>query len=355
MEMYYLATVLPMMVCLVWTAIFLLDYRKNDPARRMLAIFGIASTLLYICHHLHFNHLDNLYSDSIYYLCNLSVYPLYNLYVHRLTRPDGKFNLRYLFWFLPAVLVFIWSISGLSAKYGGPKTGLVAQLLFPLVSVAASVDALLQLIRFRKLAGNFYSGAEESRLDPVFILIGIQLFTTVASFVINFVGRKAFEGNNSLLIPSLFFAILLFGIFYIGNKTDVPAEAMKEEPKPLPPADNQHGFGEEQQKQLMERIEWQINERQLFRTKGLTIAELAEAVGSNRTYVSLCINNFTGSSFSEYVNKARVNYVLELMAGDQQLTLTELADQAGFSERTSFYRSFKKVVGVSPGTYFSRS
>lgn len=354
MDMYYLATVLPMMVCLVWTAVFLLDYRKNDPARRMLAVFGIASTLLYACHYLHFNQLDNTFSDSLYFLCNLSVYPIYNLYVRRLTRPGWKLTPRSLLWFLPAMLVFLWSISGLSAKYGGPKTGFVVQLLFPLVSVAASVDALLQLIRFRRLAGDFYSGAEESRLDPIFVLIGIQLFTTVASFVINFVGRKAFEGSDSLIIPSLFFAILLFGIFYIGNSTDVLAEEMNQEPKPLLQADNQHGFSEEQQKQLMEKIEWQIRDRQLFRTKGLTIAELAEAVGSNRSYVSYCINTFTGSSFSEYINKARVNYVLELMAGDEQLTLTEIADRAGFTERTSFYRAFKKVVGMSPSTYIAR-
>ena len=80
------------MVCLVWTTIFLLEYRKSDPARRALTVFGIAATLLYFCHYLHFNGLQSVYSESMYYLCNLSVYPLYSLYVKCLTDKSRRLN-----------------------------------------------------------------------------------------------------------------------------------------------------------------------------------------------------------------------------------------------------------------------
>lgn len=349
--MYYLATVLPMIVCLVWTVIFALDYRKNDPAKRMLTVFGLVSTLLYACHFVHFNQLSaSPLWDSLYFFCNLSVYPLYNIYVHKLTRTQKAPNWYFLLWFIPAAVVCIWSLTG---TRGGNGAMMTVQFLFPMVSIAASIDAAIRLLRFRKSVDNYYSNPEHKRLDPVLVLIILQFVTTVFSFIANLLGRDTFLNKDLLMAPALFFSALLFGIFYIGNSTEFPEEEIRND-VPAPPAETPHGFGEEQQKQLMERIERQMHENQLFRTKGLTISNLAEAVGSNRTYVSVCINQLAGYSFSDYVNQARIQYILKLMENGDTRTLSEMADEAGFAERTSFYRSFKKVVGTSPSTYLAR-
>lgn len=347
--MYYLATVLPMIVCLVWTVIFALDYRKNDPAQRMLTVFGLISTLLYTCHFVHFNQLSaSPLWDSLYFFCNLSVYPLYNFYVHKLTHAQERTEWYRLFWFIPAAVVSIWSLTG-----AGKEIFLTVQILFPLVSIAASIDAAIRLLRFRKSVENYYSNPENKRLDPVLVLIILQFVTTLFSFIANLLGRDTFLHNELLMAPAIFFSALLFGIFYIGNSTEFPEENIRQD-APAPPAETTHSFGEEQQKQLMERIERQIHEKELFRTKGLTISDLAEAVGSNRTYVSVCINQLAGYSFSDYINQARVQYILKLMENGDTRTLSEMADDAGFAERTSFYRSFKKVVGTSPSTYLTR-
>ena len=339
--MYSLATALPFVVCLIWTAILLLGYRKADPAQRVLAFFGIAATLLYFCHYLHFNGLQSVYSESIYYLCNLSVYPLYAIYVKCLTEKKlpGALNL---IWFLPAVIIMAFSLTG-HAKSSYTFL-LTEQILFALISVAATMVAAIKLFRFRASVDNYYSNPGEKRLNPLMALLALLLVTGLASFTVNILGRDHFMATDNLIIPAALFSVLLFTIFFVGNKTVFPHEEVRLE-EPAPAAEDQDISATNA---LMEKIHQQMQQKQLFRSKGLTVADLAETVGSNRTYVSACINNAAGQSFSDYVNKWRIEYAMKLMKSDRLLTIAEVADSAGFTDRTTFYRSFKKISGMSP-------
>ena len=353
--MYALATALPLMVCLVWTVNGLLRFRRSNPAQQVLLFFGMVSTLLYLCHYLHFNGEDHPFMESLYFLCTLSVYPLYNFYVYRLTSRSRMPAWKMALWLLPALFVFCWSF-----VKGSPVAFEIAvKCLVPAVAIAASIPAAVRLGRFRKNVQNYYSNPEGKTLDPVFLLLVLQLTATLATSVVIFIGRDTFMANQLIWIPSLLFSALLFGIFYVGENTEFPSEEVQAETVPAVETVREesapaHGMAEEQQALIMARIEEQMTRNEIFRTKGLTISDLAEAVGSNRTYVSFCINQVAGCTFSDYVNKARVRYVQELIrqGGDQQLN--EMADKAGFNERTAFYRSFKKETGMSPSTYLNR-
>jgi YesN/AraC family two-component response regulator len=58
-------------------------------------------------------------------------------------------------------------------------------------------------------------------------------------------------------------------------------------------------------------------------------------------------------SFYDYVNRFRVDEFKRVVAeqGVNSLTLSALAEQAGFSSRASFFRYFKEIEGISPGEY----
>lgn len=338
MEMYYLATVLPFLVCLFWTVIGLLDYHWADVAKRALTFFGVTATFLYLCHYLHFNGLQSVFSESVYYLCNLSVYPLYMVYVHRLTYRHPHFWRREAPWFVPALTLFVLSLCGV------PSLQHIAQWLFPLVSLSAMVDATFCLVRFRKGVDEYYANPGDKRLDPILTLLSLQLVTLCLSVLVNIMGRDAFQDDASLIVPSALFSSLLFCIFYIGGRTTLPVPEVQythAEPE-------NESINEQQKLQLMERIESQMRERQLFLTKGLTVADLSSIVGSNRTYVSHCINQYRQMSFSNYVNGFRVEYAQRLMLEDGSRTLTEIADLSGFMDRSSFYRGFKRATGENP-------
>lgn len=344
--MYQLATTMPFMVCLVWTAILLVQIRKADRAHIALAVFGIVTTILYFCHYLHFNGLQSRLSESIYYFCNLSVYPLFALYVKCLTGKSTPRAASYFWWFIPAVAVPVCSFAGWLQGIGGGSVA--AKALFPFVTIYSSVVAARDLFRFRLSVNNYYSNPEEKRLDPLFVLLVLLVITAMFSFTVNLLGRDHFLGSMQLMIPSIGFSALLFSIFFFGNKTEFPSDDVRVE-------DSAEGFSgtddDSSRAVLMEKIQIEMQTRQLFRSKGLTVADLAEAVGSNRTYVSACINKLTGMSFSDYINSWRIRYARLLMEEKPPLTFLEVADKSGFSDRVSFYRSFKKITGMSPSQW----
>lgn len=343
--MYTLFTTLPFMVCLVWTVIGLLEWTKDDPARRSLTVFGAVASTLYFCHFLHFNELQSGFTESLYTLCTLSVYPLYLFYIYRLT--DKTHQKWFFLWLMPALAMFAWSLSG--RQPAAMET--CRAILIPTIALLVGAVAGRQLAQFRCRVRNYYANPEGKLLDPVLILLALLLLTALSSTVAGTMGRTVFEDSALLTIPSLLFSILLFCIFYVGFRVDMPVEEVRD----APAGEDAHpGITEEQQKQLMAKIHEQMTAHELFRTKGLTISDLAEAVGSNRTYVSYTINQQSHCTFSDYVNQIRIWYVVKLMKEGSPLSLSEMGELAGFNERTSFYRSFKRIMGCAPSEYWAR-
>lgn len=89
----------------------------------------------------------------------------------------------------------------------------------------------------------------------------------------------------------------------------------------------------------------------LYLKPGLKISDVAEAVGSNRTYVSAAINRTSGMSFSDYVNRRRVEEAKRLLLLEQDPAISEVAEKAGFASFPSFYRAFVKFTKKSPSEW----
>ncbi len=90
---------------------------------------------------------------------------------------------------------------------------------------------------------------------------------------------------------------------------------------------------------------------EFFLEKGVTISDVATQLGVQEKELSSHINTFHGMNFSEYRNHFRINKVKELIASQDKFTLTALAEEAGFSSKSSFFQIFKKSVGMTPNEY----
>lgn len=99
---------------------------------------------------------------------------------------------------------------------------------------------------------------------------------------------------------------------------------------------------------LMDQISDLIQKKELWRRKDLRISDLASEMATNKTYVSLLINNISGSSFTNIVNGYRIRHAQELMREHPDMLLDDVAADSGFSSYTSFYRNFKAVTGLTP-------
>ena len=99
---------------------------------------------------------------------------------------------------------------------------------------------------------------------------------------------------------------------------------------------------------LMEQMLKLIEDEELFKRKDLHMEDIARELATNRTYISMLLNNMSGTKFTDLVNGYRIRYAQKLMRENPGMHLDDIADASGFSSRTAFFRNFKAQTGMAP-------
>ena len=99
-----------------------------------------------------------------------------------------------------------------------------------------------------------------------------------------------------------------------------------------------------------------FEEKKIFTTPDLKINQVGLLLKTNRTYISNLINDEFGCSFSDYVNRYRVDEVKRMFSSVEfnDFTLEQIAEKAGFTSSAALIRIFKQFEGVTPGIYRKR-
>ena len=82
----------------------------------------------------------------------------------------------------------------------------------------------------------------------------------------------------------------------------------------------------------------------------LRLDTIADMVGYNPAYFSRIFKEFSGKNFTEYLKCARIEKA-EFLLVDTDESVSNIALQVGFSDKTKFFKAFKKQVGCSPLEY----
>lgn len=86
----------------------------------------------------------------------------------------------------------------------------------------------------------------------------------------------------------------------------------------------------------------------------MSLANLASQFDTNTKYLSEIINKHYNVNFNTYINKLRVNYIVEKLKTDanyMNYKISYLAEDAGFSSHSSFATVFKSITGIAPVTF----
>lgn len=85
---------------------------------------------------------------------------------------------------------------------------------------------------------------------------------------------------------------------------------------------------------------------------GFSLQDLSSRLATNQKYISQAINMYSDTGFSGLMNRYRVNEARRLiLEGKPDTSLNDIALQAGFTNRVSFYRQFKDITGISPSEF----
>lgn len=122
---------------------------------------------------------------------------------------------------------------------------------------------------------------------------------------------------------------------------------------PSGPSDPPATLASETDHIIMESVEKAMTADSLYKHAGLSLDLLSEHVGHKRYYISAALNHCTGKNFNTYVNEYRVKEAIRIMSEktDTIPTIDSISMEAGFNDRKTFHRVFKKVTGLSPGDF----
>ncbi len=94
--------------------------------------------------------------------------------------------------------------------------------------------------------------------------------------------------------------------------------------------------------------------KQLYLQNDLTLAQLAIAIGTNRTYLS---QHFAqqGITYNAYINGLRIRHFVRLyekaVADGREFTAQQLAFESGFHSYSTFSNTFKQIMGTTVATW----
>ncbi|MBV8039632.1 helix-turn-helix domain-containing protein [Bacteroides sp. AN502] len=105
--------------------------------------------------------------------------------------------------------------------------------------------------------------------------------------------------------------------------------------------------------QLFRRLQALLADEEVLRRPRLGRDELADLLGTNRTYVADAVAACTEQrwSVSQYVAAVRVRRARYLIDNHPELSLGEIGHACGFQSQSSFIRCYRDHYGITPGEY----
>lgn len=372
---------LPMFVSGFWVLLLLCSLLESfDRTRLVLSLFMVNTALLYFGHCVFFNEFRSQIpvADTIYSFATLASYPMFYIYVVSLT--SSARQLRQSWWTLaPALLLgiavgveyqlldrtqtaFFIERCLYNEQYFGftapvsyiAITHLIIKIAFAVTVLFVMVASVCKLVHFEMHIKSMYSNVEGKTLISFKIFLYLFFLTSMASFAFNILGRYNFESSFEVLtLPAIVFSVLLFILGLMGLRQTFTYETIDKElltPEPIAPAEAAI-CDAEQVATLAERIKQLIEEKRLYLQPNLKVSDIANELCTNRLYISHAINSVMHLSFSDYINKKRIEFATSLFSTHPDKAIPDIALESGFASQNSFYRNFKIFKGCSPKVF----
>ena len=362
-----LAISLPLITCALFSMLILLEwYNRQLREQHTLFAFMLTATLLYVGHYIYFNRAADLLplSDILYVSANLTVYPLYLIYIIRLT---SKWRAVYWLMLLPGLLAIMATGTGYifmtdeedrmfvhNYLYHNSQTELTdmalfqayirqfCKLVFAIEVIATVVIGSMMIRRYDRMVDEFYADTDDKSMRNIQSILYLVLTIAVLSFIVNIIGRARFTDHEIILTTtSLMFSALLFAIGYEGLHRHFSIIDMRTNKEQVS-NDDSAALKDAVNRSMTERIIALVENDKIYLQPDLKLDDLAQMMHTNRTYIYQAVNQQMGISFNEFINRYRIAHAKRLMASDPTLSMNDVALHSGFASLSSFYRNMKK-------------
>ena len=100
-----------------------------------------------------------------------------------------------------------------------------------------------------------------------------------------------------------------------------------------------------------------FEEKREYTSQKITLNTLAKKLNTNSSYLSKIINYHKEGSFSNYLNRLRIDNIIEQLKSHSKIrkfTIKAIAQEAGYSNSDSFSKAFFKLKGIRPSDFIKQ-
>ncbi|MDH7447907.1 helix-turn-helix domain-containing protein [Aquimarina sp. 2201CG14-23] len=259
------------------------------------------------------------------------------------------------FIFLPIVLIDLTLIFAVNKEIGF----LILDLIHFPVEIVLYVLILRKTKRIVSELNSFYSDLENKRLTWIKAIVYISL-----AFILFDIIEVVLDLDEETIEPFFHISsvvlafIMVYWIAYNGFsqsevfKASLFSDDLKNESLEI---SNTDLTVEENdiEKERFNIIKDSIAKEKLFTNANLNLRTLSESLQLKEKELSKLINTYSGTSFYHFINGFRIQEFKRLMKTPKakQLSILGLAEEAGFSSKSTFYSVFKTIEGMTPKQY----
>lgn len=358
-------------VAIFWAIVLHGQKKTHSNPRAFLAKFMLLLIPVNLGRFFHYAPFLDLYVyfDVIFLSSGFLAYPFYYIYVRLLT-VDEKFSWKAhsRFLLLPIVLITIYETIALFAPTTEYRVWLIdrtAHLDIPIIYVLNIIRGIMRVLfflevfyclvastvllrKYKHTAEQYYSDIQDGKSNNVtFLNFAIIFNCLIMLFPISF-----FHVNYPIIIlvvlPTIH-AVDHYLIGYMGFKQKainpsfevVDITTLKPETSGL----------NARQKEIHDKLVHEFQYKKIHLNSKLNIMDVAQLIGSNRSYISTIINQQYNQNFCTFVNSYRIDELTQILNKDNNTVNEVLAEKAGFGSVKSMRRAVDSNVGMSFGDW----
>ena len=216
---------------------------------------------------------------------------------------------------------------------------------FLLMSLGLNIYMVRAIKQYGRWLRDNFADLEHKEVWQGFVVLAIYLLV-YAIYLID-VGELIYEYAMEALLVVLI-CYLLWRVETLSELNIPISDAEEETSIPEDVEDNVHALSIRYN--LGPLLKQHCEEPQLYLKYDISLAQLAQAIGTNRLYLSQHFSS-QGMTYNAYINGLRIQHFIKLyneaVATHQPITVWQLAHQSGFHSYSTFNSAFKQSMGMT--------
>gem|GEM_PF-910720 len=368
---------------------FLFGIKKNSISNRLLGILTSLWAIILLFFALQsldintkYPHLLNTVSQLLF-----AWFPLLFLSVKYFVTTHNKFDRKDLLHFIPLIISIVVLIP-FYIETGEVKlfmvrnpegyfyvASMINEEMLSIQGIVYSVVILLVLRNYKDRVVDYYSNINQSIIKWIKIGVILIIIAWVIGIIGTIIERSRIDiGTDLFFFVYPIFVIIIYGISYVALRS---GEVYKLKPDHISElisigyqktengnklqndnrTENRNADLSEDENEFEDKLNSKLvsffENSKPYLNPELSLQSLAHDLNVSRHQLSATINLKQNMNFFELVNSYRVKEVEELMRNDAEgkMKIYELAYDAGFNSKATFYRIFKQFTGQTPNDY----